>query len=242
MKITPLILAVLVGITVGFTPIMRLDIPENASPDTAIHKRVAPAVEGWFFRAISGYPAAVSFEPVVLFKNGEYVEVGEEPLEMLNVAQSKAKRPAAWGTWQKKGEVFYLTNAKKQSNDYKLGSGNWFPAFPFTGAIKLKRVYERVSGGDYGNGTNALAITKINFLDATHFSEGMNMGVSTPNAAAGRKTNASGTYKLYGNTLELTYADGNVVKRSFAFGATGAPARPTATLIFIGGDAYTDDE
>lgn len=242
MKITPLILTALLGIMVGFTPIIRLDTPENASSATAIRKRVAPAVEGWFFRAISGYPAAVSFEPVVLFKNGEYVEVGEEPLEELNVAQSKSSRPAAWGTWQKKGQTYYLTNAKKQSNDYQLGAGNWFPAYPFTDAIKLKKGYERVSGGAYGNGTNALAITKINFLDATHFSQGMNMGISTPNAAAGKKTNASGTYKLFGNTLELTYADGNVVKRSFAFGATGAPAKPTATLIFIGGDAYTDDE
>ena len=34
----------------------------------------APAVAGWYFRAVSGYPAAISFEPVVLFKNGEYFD------------------------------------------------------------------------------------------------------------------------------------------------------------------------
>ncbi|MBC7921111.1 MAG: hypothetical protein H7Z75_08455 [Ferruginibacter sp.] len=216
--------------------------PVDESDDLPAKETAVPAVEGWFFRVVSGYPAAIDLEPVVLFKNGEYYEVGEAPLELLNVPESKKSRPTAWGSWQLKDQVYYLTNDKNKSYEYKLGSGNWFPAYPYSSTVKLKKGYKRTSGGDYGNGTNALAITKIDFLDATHFTQGTNAGVSTPNAGSWEKSTASGTYKVYGNTLEFTYEEGKVVKKSFAFGATGSPAKPTATLIFIGGDAYTDTE
>jgi hypothetical protein len=203
---------------------------------------VVPAVEGWYFRAISGYPAAITFEPVVLFKNGDYWEAGGEPLESLNIATDKNKHPKAWGTWKKQGQTFLLTNSKGQTNDYKLGEGNWFPAYAYTGAIKLKPAYQKVSGGDYGNGLNALTINKITFLDNTHFNEGTNGGISTGNAAAWKKSSTGGTYRISGHTIEFVYNNGTVVKTSFAFGAKGSPARTDNALIFIGGYAYTDTE
>lgn len=36
------------------------------------HFTAASAVEGWYFRAVSCYPTAVTFIPVVLFKNDDY--------------------------------------------------------------------------------------------------------------------------------------------------------------------------
>jgi hypothetical protein len=202
----------------------------------------APAVEGWYFRAISGYPAAITFEPVVLFKNGDYWEAGAETVESLNIANDKRKHSQAWGTWKRKGSTFLLTNSKGETNDYKLGEGNWFPAYAYTGAVKLKPAYEKVSGGDYGNGLNALSIKKITFLDATHFNEGLNAGMSTGNAAAWKKSSTGGTYRISGHTIEFTYNNGTVVKTSFALGAKGSPAKPDNALIFIGGYAYTDVE
>lgn len=207
----------------------------------AIHQK-APAAEAWFFRARSGYPAAISFEPVVLFKNGEYFDVGEEALDMLDVAASKAKRPLAWGKWKKSGNTYYLTDSKNNTTDYQLGTGSWFPAYPYSASVKLKAAYENTSGGDYGNGTNALFKTEIHFLDETHFTHNTNSGITTPNAAGWNKSNSSGTYKIYGHTLELKYNDGKTVKQSFAFGASGSPAKPTNTMIFIGGDAYVDKD
>lgn len=233
MRISNLMLMLIFMISSSFTPVKH-----NVS--SVRSKDAAPAVEAWFFRAVSGYPAAVSFEPVVLFKNGDYVDISEEPVETLDVAADKSKRPAAWGKWTKQGEVFNLTNYKGKNHDYKLGSGNWFPAYAYTPSIKLKTKYERTSGGDYGNGTHALAITKINFVDATHFNTGMNMGISTPSAKAGRKTAGEGTYSISGHTITLTFSDGKVQKRSFAIGASGSPAKPSVNIIFIGGDAYTD--
>lgn len=222
---------------------LHLSATVNKKNRGAHHKLIvtAPSVEGWYFRAVSGYPAAIAFEPVVLFKNGEYFDVGDEPIETLDVEASKSSRPKAWGTWKKTGTTFYLTNSEGKSHDYKLGAGNWFPAYAYTGSVKLKKGYEKVSGGDYGNGTNALVIKKINFVDDTHFAEGSNGGVMTPGATAWKKTATSGTYKIYGNTIELNYGS-KVIKKSFALGATGSPAHPTNTIIFIGGDAYTDTE
>jgi hypothetical protein len=236
MKLKHLAIAIFcIGITIPTTV-------KAATTNAPVNKtNAAPAVEGWYFRAVSGYPAAIAFEPVALLKNGDYVDVGDEPLELLNIAADKKARPTAWGTWKKTGATFYLTDNKGHVADYKLGSGNWFPAYAYTGTIKLKKGYEKVSGGDYGNGTHALIINKINFVDATHFTEGANGGVTSHGSSAWKKSSNAGTYKIYGNTIELIYAD-KTVKKSFALGATGSPARPTNTIIFIGGDAYTDTE
>ncbi|WP_310392796.1 hypothetical protein [Hymenobacter sp.] len=198
----------------------------------------AAAGAQWFFRAVSSGSGGVAFEPVVLLANGSYVDIGEEPLEGLNVAAAKAARPDAWGTWRKNGSAFVLTNARSGTNSYTLGSGNWFPAYA-AGAAPLKQAYENVGGGNIGAAT-LLSIDKIQFVDDTLFRQGENMGVLSSNAAGGRTSSASGTYRLQGHTLTLTYADGRTVRKSFALGASGAPARPTNTLIFIGGDAYTD--
>ncbi|EHQ25463.1 hypothetical protein [Mucilaginibacter paludis] len=233
------------GLAIAFMISFLLDANaavNNKPINSVSSKSVAPAVEGWYFRAISGYPAAITFEPVVLFKNGDYWEAGGETLETLNIATDKSKHPKAWGTWKKQGQKFVLTNSKGEANDYKLGEGNWFPAYAYTGAVKLKPAYEKVSGGDYGNGLSALSIKKITFLDATHFNEGLNAGMSTGNAAAWKKSATGGTYRISGHTIEFTYNNGTVVKTSFALGAKGGPIRPDNALIFIGGYAYTDTE
>lgn len=215
----------------------------NEAPVKAVGAAFAPkSVAGWFFRAVSGYPAAIRFEPVVLFTNGEYFEVGQEPLELLNVNQSKQRQPAAWGRWQQQQGAYLLTNADGKPNTYRLGSGNWFPAYSYAPGFRLKKGYEQVSGGDLGTGTQSLSVTKLTFVDETHFREGLNAGVSSSNAFGGKRQAAGGTYKLAGHTLELRYDTGRVVRTSFAIGATGSPPKPTNTLIFIGGYAYTDTE
>lgn len=200
-----------------------------------------PSVEGWFFRAVSGYPVSIIFEPVVLFKNGDFFSVGEEPIETLDAGQSKRDRPAAWGTWKKEGETYYLTNYKGNTYDYRLGSGNWFPAFPYSDAEPLKESYENTSGGDYGNGMHALFKTRINFLENKYFHHLTSSGISTPGSAAWKKTSDAGTYTVSGHTIEFTYNDGSVVKMPFALGASGSPAKPTSRMIFIGGDAFVED-
>lgn len=210
-----------------------------AATPTAATGAGAAAGAQWFFRSVSGAYGGITFEPVALLANGQYCDVGEGPLETLNPAADRAKRPAAWGSWRKSGGGVVLTNYKNQSNSYALGTGSWFPAYA-AGAVPLKRTYKNSSGGSVG-GATSLVISKLTFLDGSHFSEGANGGVVTANAAGGSRRSAGGTYRLQGHTLTLTYADGRTVRKSFAIGAAGTPARPSNELIFIGGDAYTDE-
>ncbi|RNL87870.1 hypothetical protein ED312_09595 [Sinomicrobium pectinilyticum] len=193
--------------------------------------------EQWFFKAISGYPVSVTFEPVVLFENGEYLEVGITPTASLNIEKSKMERPKAWGTWKKENNTFYLTNYKGKTYDYRLGSGNWFPAFPYNHDIQLARSYKNTSSTDVGSATT-LAISKISFIDNQHFVEGNNIGTIAPASAAWKKNKHTGTYTIQGHTLILSFADGRQEERSFALGASGNPAKPDTKMIFIGGDAY----
>lgn len=212
----------------------------SASAPVPAARPSSPAVENWFFRATYGYPLSVRFEPVVLFKNGEYYEVGEGPLEAMNQAQDKQQRPRAWGRWRKNGNTYLLTNSEGRVNDYKLGTGSWFPAYAYPSGIRLKKGYHSTSGGDNGAGTVSLAIAELHFIDATHFTEGLDAGIQAPNGVAGKRSGASGTYRIYDHTLELTYTNGKVVRQSFAIGASGNPPRPSNTILFIGGAAYTD--
>lgn len=66
--------------------------------------------------------------------------------------------------------------------------------------------------------------------------------MSTANATAWKKSATGGTYRISGHAVEFTYKNGTVVKTSFALGAKGSPAKPDNSLIFIGGNAYTDVE
>ena len=193
----------------------------------------------WFFRSRSDAYGGITFEPVALLANGQYCDVSDAPLENLDAATDQARRPAAWGHWRKAGAAFLLTGSRGQPISYTLGDGSWFPAYA-AGAVPLKRTYQSSSGGSIG-GATSLAISKINFVDGSHFTEGRDAGVVAPNAAGGSRRSSAGTYQLQGHTLSLVYTDGRTVRKSFAIGAKGSPARPSNTLIFIGGDAYTDE-
>jgi hypothetical protein len=211
-----------------------------AAPPAAASGTGAAAGAQWFFRSVSDAYGGITFEPVALLANGQYCDMGEGPLETIAPAADKAKRPAAWGTWRKNGNAVVLTNYKNQSNSYTLGTGSWFPAYA-AGAVPLKRAYKNSSGGSIG-GATSLVISKLTFLDGSHFTEGADGGVITGNAAGGSRRSASGTYRLQGHTLTLTYTDGRTVRKSFAIGAAGTPPKPSNSLIFIGGDAYIEDK
>lgn len=195
------------------------------------------AKEQWFFKAISGYPVSITFEPVVLFENGEYVEVGTQPIASVDKEVSKRNRPKAWGHWELKGDSYHLTDHKGKAHDFNLGSGNWFPAFPYQKTVALARLYKNTSSIDVGLGTT-LAISQITFLDGEHFIEGENMGTLTPSASAWKKSTHTGIYQIEDHTITLTFSNGKQEKRSFAVSAKGNPAMPNPRMIFIGGDAY----
>ena len=231
--------------------------PGGADPAAAATPDPAAAASGsgiaagaqWFFRSRSG-GSGIVFEPVALLANGQYCDVGETPLESVDAAANQAKHPYAWGTWRKNGDTFVLTGEKGHSVSYVLGDGSWFPAYE-AGATPLKRSYQSTSGssmsvmspdGSMGM-VSSMSIQNLTFVDDTHFTDGAEGGAIAPNAAASsRRKGGGGTYHLQGHTLTLTYADGRTVQKSFAIGAEGTPLKPSNNIIFIGGDAYTENK
>ncbi|OQD43625.1 hypothetical protein BUL40_03150 [Croceivirga radicis] len=194
-------------------------------------------VDGWYFRVTGGYPAAISFEPIVLFKDGTYFEIGEEALSEVDISQSKITDVNLWGKWTRNGTIFTLTNEENKSYQYDLDSGNWFVAFPYNPKIKLIGTYEKVSGGVYGNGLMALFSSKLTFLDDKHFTHAKNGGVTAYGSSAWKNDENSGVYHIKGNEISLSYNNGATIKLSFAIGAEGDNVIDT-DMLFIGGKAY----
>lgn len=202
-----------------------------------IGSSVKPAIEGWYFRAVTGYPVSISFEPIVLLEDGTYFEVEEEPVEEMDYAEFKRNRPKLWGTWTKEYDKHVLTNHKNNTYKYDLSKGNWFKAFPYNNSISLKGKYKKVSGGNFGNGIYSYFKSEIVFLDNTHFtSEDQNV-VGAYGSTGWNNSKYSGSYKIDQNTIEFKYNDGKTVRLSFAIGAKGDNVLST-DMIFIGGKAY----
>ncbi|MFD2585574.1 hypothetical protein ACFSQJ_01455 [Croceitalea marina] len=194
-------------------------------------------VEGWYFRATGGYPAAITFEPIVLFKDGSYYEIADEPLTDLNFSQSKQDQKDLWGTYQRSGDIFTLTDNEGKSNEYDLDSGNWFRAFAFDSSVRLKGTYEKISGGDFGNGVYALFNSQLTFLDSEHFTHTENGGITAYGSNVWKNDKNSGKYRIEGNLIQFDYNDGRKARLSFAIGAEGDNIMDT-DMLFIGGKAY----
>ena len=198
-------------------------------------------VEGWYFRVVYSYPMSMRYEPIVLFKDGQYLEIKDQPLEDIDKEKDKKERPQAWGTWEKKGDTFYLTNNGGHVADYRLGSGSWFPAFAYSEKSTLAKSYENTTGGNYGIGTHALFKTRIEFPEKGYFYHSSNGAVITPNSSGWSDIKEAGTYTIKNHTMVLKYNDGKQARLSFAIGAKGTPAEPNMEMLFIGGDVFVTD-
>ena len=224
-----------------FTVSLLSACKKSASKENQPSSEQDSNVEGWYFRVVSGYPMSITYEPIVLFKDGQYVEVGDQPLEDMDPEQDKKERPSAWGTWEKQDDTYYLTNSGGYVADYRLGTGSWFPAYPYTEEIPLAKAYENTSGGDFGNGTSALFQTRIDFPEAGYFYHKSNAGVLTPGSTGWSQSADAGTYSIQGHTITLRYNGGEEVRLSFAVGAKGNPANPNGEMLFIGGEVFVSE-
>lgn len=210
-------------------------------------------VDGVYFRLIGtfgvGGMAAMNFEPIILFKDGSYVEIRDSALEDMDLAADRQTRPRSWGTWSKAGTAFVLTGASGKPNSYELQQGRFFKAYPAS-AAKLLTAYKRLSGG--GNsalgGEVTIAIkSKIAFAPDGRFVEDSDVGAISSGDMSGWATAVSGsngkngTYVLKDHTLTLTYADGTVKREFFAFASKKTPPQPDPEMIFVGDSVYTDD-
>jgi hypothetical protein len=230
----------------GFRPIAAAKPTAAAAPDAAPVPGGGrtPPVSGLYFRAIAG-GAGVSYEPLVFFTNADYVELDETPLADLNAAADRARSPARWGSWRKQGETFLLTSSKGRTSDYRLGSGSFFPAFAADRAA-LSGTYKLTSGSTlyYADGpVSTIGVSSLTFSPDGTFTQGAEGGGVAPTVAvSSQAARRLGRWTLSGTMLELAYADGKRVRKSFVWAAQGTPPRPDPDMAFIGGDPYVRDD
>jgi hypothetical protein len=234
-----------VGVVLGFLalqmPACEDDPGTDPDPGQVDAGQPGTGVEGWFFRAVYTFPVALTFKPVVLFEDGDYVEVEDEPIDELDEAADRQRRPAAWGTWRRDGDTYSLTDHQGNTEDYELGSESWYPAYPYLEEVPLASAYVNSTGGDYGNGTHALFQTRIDFPQEGYFYHSSDNGILTPGTTAWNRTEDAGTYTIADHTMVLSYNSGQEERLSFALGAEGNPAQPSSDIIFIGGDVFVID-
>lgn len=206
-------------------------------------------VEGVYFRSFTGFGVGgmvtSDFEPLVLFRDGTYYEVEGAALEDMDLAASRAAKPAKWGRWNRSGDSFILTNSKGKASQSKLQGGSFFKAFGAeAGGGKLSAKYSRVWGGGdsaLGGEMTIAAQTNLSFGPDGRYTRasggggigsGRSTGVAT--AAYSRKAPQAGRYQIERHTITMTEPDGQVRRQFFAFGSKGTPARPATNMLFIG--------
>lgn len=128
--------------------------PAEPEPDAAAPPRHAAnwdAVEGVYFRSTTGFGVGgmmiMEFEPLIVLKDGTYYEIDDTALEDVDLAAERAAKPRRFGRWTRKGSGFVLTDHRGRANDYALGDGSFFRAFPAEAGERTGRAYKRLSGG-----------------------------------------------------------------------------------------------
>lgn len=231
--------------------------PEPPAPDASAPPRHAAnwdAVDGVYFRSVTGFGVGgmitVDFEPLIVLRDGTYVEIGDAALEDVDLVAERAARPHRFGRWTRAGGGFVLTDSKGRANDYKLGDGSFFRAFPAAAGESVSRAYRRLSGG--GNsamgGDVAVAVeSRYDFRADGGYGRGGSVGAINSGASSGvgtaigrRRAPEGGRYALDRHTLTLIGADGRSRRLFFAYGSRNDPPEIDRDMIFLGDSVFTD--
>jgi hypothetical protein len=114
--------------------------------------------------------------------------------------------------------------------------GTFYGTLESVDGLKLNAQYETVSsaGGGFNSSYSYVAWGNIEFRNNGTFFQERSSSVATVASGGSSYSPDSGTYRLYGNTLELKFKDGTVV-RKFIMLSTG---RKNLTYLNIGGTRY----
>lgn len=214
------------------------------------------AVEGVYFRSTTGFGVGgmmtIDFEPLIFLRDGTYFEIADTALEDVDLPAERLAKPRLFGRWTRAAKGFVLTDHKGRANDYALGDGSFFRAFPATPGEAVTRSYRRLSGG--GNsalgGSVAIAIeSRYDFHPDGRYGRGGSVGAINSGADTGvgtsigrRRAPEGGRYALDRHTLTLTGADGRSRRVFFAYSSQKEPPEIDRDMIFIGDDVFSSDD
>ncbi len=214
-------------------------------------------VDGVYFRSTSGVGVGgmvtISYEPLILFKDGTYWAIGDVALEDADLAAERSAKPAGWGRWSRRGGTFALTDSDGRTDDHPLAQGTFFKALPARADDTIAGRYEHLSGG--GNsalgGEMTIAIqNEITFAGDGRFTTDSDVGALGSGATSGvgvsagssRRMTGMGQYRLEHHSLILRHPDGRTERKFFAFGSQDDPPRVDRDMLFIGDTVFLKDD
>jgi hypothetical protein len=230
--------------------------PEPGSSAQPSHPGNWQNVDDVYFRSSYsggvGGMVVITFEPIVLFKDGTYFEIDDAALEDVDLVEERKAHPKHFGRWSKNANSYTLTGSGGKPASYELQQGSFFKAFPSEAGGMLQGEYKRVSGGGnsaMGGEVSIMTSTNLTFTAAGQFMRDSSMGALNSGAMSGtgvsagskKKMAAPGSYSLNRYTMLFRYPDGHSERRFFAYASKHSPARVDRDMIFIGSDPYTTE-
>ena len=220
---------------------------KQSTPTTAPGQGLTPAgIKGVVINAESGIGVGgmvtIEYRPYLLLQNGSIYRYPTVAPYDLDVAASRIAEPNKWGTWKLQGKTLVVTLPEKGVMKTERWEGDWFWAKAPTANEKIKGAYMTIGGGGntaMGGNTMIYYSSNINFNDKGQFiMKKSGGGTNTDfdvNTTAYSNSNAAGTYKLNGYSIEMKYNNGQVVRKLFYF------YPDSRTTFGIGDDAYVPD-
>jgi hypothetical protein len=217
------------------------------TPVTAPGQGLKPAdIKGIVINAESGIGVGgmvtIEYRPYLLLQNGSIYRYPTVAPYDLDVAASKTAEPDKWGSWKLEGKTLAVTLPEKGIMKTERWEGDWFWAKAPVANEKIKGAYMTIGGGGntaMGGNTMIVYSSNINFNDKGQFTmKKMGGGTNTDfdvSSTAYSNSNAAGTYKLNGYSIEMRYNNGQVVRKLFYF------YPDSRTTFGIGDDAYVPD-
>lgn len=190
--------------------------------------------------------ADMQFHPIVLFKDGQTYDLGDEALSKLDINQSKISEKKDWGLWNKQTNRYTLIDgANGKSSQYTLAQ-SIYRAHAGKKNEKLDGEYKSVSSSLlpwYGEVTT-LQTRRLRFMpdgslsDVNEFAGTGGGNISGVIIAQGGKNAKLGNYEISGNEIKLVFQNGVEKHMFFAFGSKGSNSEIDRDMIFIGRTAY----
>ncbi len=222
----------------------KVTVKKSATPTTAPGKGLQPSdIKGVVINAESGIGVGgmviIEYRPYLLLQNGSVYRYPVVAPYDLDVAASKKAEPNKWGTWKLEGKILVITLPHKGVMKTERWDDDWFWAKTPMPNEKLQGDYETISGGGntaMGGNTMIFSSSNIKFNNKGQFTMKKAAGGSNTDfdvsTSAYSNSNAAGTYKLNGYSIEMRYNNGQVVRKLFYF------YPDSRTTFGIGDDAY----
>lgn len=220
---------------------------KQQTPVTVPGQGLKPAeIKGIVINAESGIGVGgmvtIEYRPYLLLQNGSVYRYPTVAPYDLDVAASRKAEPTKWGTWKLEGKTLAITLPEKGIMKTEYWKEDWFWAKAPLANEKIKGAYMTIGGGGntaMGGNTMIMYSSNITFNDKGQFVMKKTSGGSNTDFDVSTSTysnsNAAGTYKLNGYSIEMRYNNGQVLRKLFYF------YPDSRTTFGIGDDAYVPD-